>query len=472
MSALAWRSKLASFRYNHLFTKKIFLNTSLYYSHYKLINKTSHSFVNNENTIENELFEMQYSSNINDFGIISDLDIYQSKNYHIKTGINAIRHNFLPGVKAINTKNSETGSESTASSGTNIYANEFRIYIENKLKIASRLRLNLGINASLFNVQKTNYHSLEPRASVIFIFTDKNSIKASYSQTQQYLHLLTNSGFGLPTDLWVPPTSKIKPQKAEQFAIGYYQKLPFNISLSAEAYYKKMKNLINYKENSTHFIESKDWDSKVLTNGLGKSYGFELFIQKEIKKMQVWLGYTFSKTSRQFTELNNGKEYSYKYDRTHDISLSVIYKINKNIDFTASWIYGTGNAVSLPIAVYSSTLFPPDIHGGTIEENNNPLAISKTYYRNNTEIFDYGDKNSQRLPSYHRLDINLSFYKKKKRGERTIKLGLYNAYNRRNPYYLTYVYDNDDQGNYNAKGEFRIVSLFPILPSISHSYNF
>jgi hypothetical protein len=381
---------------------------------------------------------------------------------------------FLSGPSSINFDDAGINSTNSKSDGTNIYANEYRFYVENNIKIGSKFKANIGVHSSLFNVQNTLYNSIEPRISGTYIFSGNNSVKASYTQTKQYLHLLTNSGFGLPSDLWVPPTSTIKPQQAQQFAAGFYQKLSGDITLSVETYYKELNNLIAYKENSSFFIESKEWDTKVLNNGEGTSYGIEFFFQKNTKKMQVWLGYTLSKTTRRFDLLNNGKEYSYKYDRTHDISLNIIYNINKKISVSANWVFGTGNAVSLPIAVYPSIMYPsPDNtfeYGG--EENDLSLPLGNIHYRNNTEIFEYGERNSQRLPAYHRLDINILMTKKKKRGERTFALGLYNVYSRRNPYYLTYAYNSDAFGNYNAKGEFRIVSLFPVLPSISYSFKF
>lgn len=469
ISNLSWGSNLVSLRHNYLFSKKVFLNTSLYYSYYKLLNSESSSFINKNDTSENQLFAISYSSDIRDFGIISDLDIYQSSGYHIKTGINGIRHYFLPGVKTY--KNNFNGSDNQHSTGEIIPATELRAYFENKIALNNKFKFNIGINASLFDVQNKFYYSAEPRISLLYKISSKNSLKMSYSLMKQYLHLLTNSSFGLPTDLWVPPTSKIAPQKSGQYTLGFFQNLPANITLNIEIYYKYMKNLIAYKDNTSYFIESKDWESKVLDNGKGKSYGFELFCSKEINKIQLQLAYTLSKTTRQFDELNNGKEYSYKYDRRHDIALSFIYDVNKKITISANWVYGTGNAVTLPIAVYPSTLFPPS-NIIESEDEGNSLPFSSIIYRNKTEIFAYGDRNAFRLPAYHRLDINIIFKKQKKRGVRQLIIGLYNAYNRKNPYYLTYAFSNDAFGDYNAKGEYHIVSLFPILPSLSYQFKF
>lgn len=471
LNSINWGSKLINLRYNYSFSKNTFLNTGVYYSQYHLNNNSSSIYSNKIDASENSSYILQYASNISDFGAFSNLDIYLSKNYYIKVGGNAILHNFLPGVKALNISNRNESVKDTTSSGVNIYANEYRIYVENNLIISSFFKANFGLNTSLFNVQGKFYNSIEPRIATTFIISKNSSIKASYTQTKQYLHLLTNSGLGLPTDLWVPPTSKISPQKAVQYVCGYYQKLPYSITLSIETYYKKMQDMIAYKQNSSYFIESKNWDTKVLKNGNGRSYGGELFFRKNTKKLQIWLGYTFSRTYRQFDELNNGKEYSYKYDRTHDIALSIIYNLNKNISISANWVYGTGNAVTLPTSVYPSVLYPP-VGDENFGEDESSFVLPIMMYRDKTELFDYGDRNSQRLPAYHRLDVSISMKKQKKHGERTFTLGLYNAYNRTNPYYLTFAYSSNNFSDYDARGEFRIVSLFPILPAVSYSFKF
>jgi len=473
ISKLIWGSKLINLRYNYVFSKNKFLNTNVYYSYYSLINNSYQQYTDKENTLNNSFYEINYSSEIGDLGLITNLDIYHSNNYHIKTGVNIIRHIFLPGIKSVKSEYAGKNISKQNSDGIKIPANELRVYFENNIKFFPELKFNIGINASLFNVQNTNYYSIEPRISGVYILSDKSSVKTSYAVMKQYLHLLTNAGFGLPTNLWVPPTSTIKPQKAGQYTLGFYQKLPLNIIISIETYYKKMKNMITYQDNTSFFIENKDWDTKIWKDGKGKSFGLEFLFQKTSENTQILLAYTLSKTTRQFNEINNGKEYSYKYDRRHDIAISYIYTVNKKITISANWIFSSGNAVTIPVAVYPSVLYPPSINEISSEdENYNPIPISQTTYRTKTEIFDYGERNSQRMPAYHRLDLNISFIKNKKKGKRFLSFSLYNAYSRRNPYYLIYAFDDNTFGNYNAKGEFKIISLFPILPSISYSFKF
>ena len=471
---LYWKNRLLNLRHSHIFSKNLFFNANLYYSYYNLTNNylSQLSSAAEGDTIE-QYNQLKYSSKINDFGLSLNLDYYINTQYFLKTGFNAVIHNFLPGIKthAFN----EEGNEVLDETGSReIMAKEFRYYIENHLKVSENLKFNGGVNFSLFHVEDTSYYSIEPRLSGIFIINSNNSVKAGYTHAQQYLHLLTNSNIGLPTDIWVPPTSKIAPQKARQYSVGYYTKMPAEISLSIEVYHKKISNLITYTDNTSYFIEDQNWDDKVYTEGNGKAYGAEISINKKTNKLNINFAYTLSRSTRQFDEINKGKEYVYKYDRTHDISVNLTYKIKENITLSTNWVYGTGNALTLPVAVYPSVLYPPDRTGTSVYGDGLPISFpgQTTHYRDKTELFIFSEKNAYRLPAYHRLDINLTMTKQKKRGIRTFNIGLYNAYNHHNPYYLVYAYNSDASGNLDASGEFRTVSLFPVMPTISYSFKF
>jgi hypothetical protein len=471
---LYWKNRLLNLRHSHIFSKNLFFNANLYYSYYNLTNNylSQLSSAAEGDTIE-QYNQLKYSSKINDFGLSLNLDYYINTQYFLKTGFNAVIHNFLPGIKthAFN----EEGNEVLDETGSReIMAKEFRYYIENHLKASENLKFNGGVNFSLFHVEDTSYYSIEPRLSGIFIINSNNSVKAGYTHAQQYLHLLTNSNIGLPTDIWVPPTSKIAPQKARQYTVGYYTKMPAEISLSIEVYHKKISNLITYTDNTSYFIEDQNWDDKVYTEGNGKAYGAEISINKKTNRLNINFAYTLSRSTRQFDEINKGKEYVYKYDRTHDISVNLTYKIKENITLSTNWVYGTGNALTLPVAVYPSVLYPPDRTGWSFYGDGLPISFpgQTTHYRDKTELFIFSEKNAYRLPAYHRLDINLTMTKQKKRGIRTFNIGLYNAYNHHNPYYLVYAYNSDASGNLDASGEFRTVSLFPVMPTISYSFKF
>lgn len=250
----------------------------------------------------------------------------------------------------------------------------------------------------------------------------------------QFINLLTNSSVGLPTDLWVPSTDRIPPQQSQQGAAGLAYTHHTGIEISVEGYYKTMENLIEYKEGSSFFNSATGWEDKVEV-GKGSSYGAELFIQKKKGKFTGMFGYTLSWTNRTFANLNNGQTYPYKYDRRHDLKIAAIYTVSEKLEFSADWVYGTGNAITLPIGYYQGV-------------NGEDVAI-------------YGSRNGYRMPSYNRGDLAARFTKKKPRWERAWIVSVYNVYNRKNPFFI-----------YEVNGSFKQVSLFPIIPSITYQFKF
>jgi hypothetical protein len=265
----------------------------------------------------------------------------------------------------------------------------------------------------------------------------------------QYIHLLTNSTVGLPTDLWLPVTDSVKPQHSVQCAIGSAFTIKHGYDISVEAYYKKMENLIEYKEGASFMTISEDWQRKI-EMGKGWSYGFEFLFRKAAGKTTGWIGYTLAWTNRKFDAISEGKIFPAKYDRRHDISLVVTHKFNEKVDMGLSWVFGSGNTVTLPTEKYSA-------------------VQNETYYGFYNEIEYFGARNNFRMPSYHRLDVSFNFRKQKKWGKRTWTIGAYNAYNRKNPFFI-YI-DQDSQQNA-VKKVVRQISLFPIIPSISYQFEF
>jgi hypothetical protein len=281
----------------------------------------------------------------------------------------------------------------------------------------------------------------------------------------QYVHLLSTSGVGLPTDLWVPATDLVKPQNSQQVAVGMAKDFEKqNFSLTVEGYYKAMNNIIGYKEGASFLaiqesdegLESISWEENV-TSGKGTSYGAEVLLQRKQGRLTGWAGYTLSWTTQQFDELNNGKKFFARYDRRHDISLVGVYELKENITLSATWVYGTGNAITLPISTYQ-----------TKELSNVSSPSRNNFYRaNGTE---YTDRNAFRMRAYHRADIGVQVMKQKKRGVRTWEFSVYNSYNRQNPFY--YFIGPEEQFNPDSKQVLKQVSLFPILPSVSWNFKF
>lgn len=449
-AGLRWGNITSALRWNHIFTPKLFSNTTLTYSRYRFDISEEYRYEYLSDTSDQVLVDQglaKYLSGIEDFAAKIDFDYLPSPQHGIRFGANAIHHTFRPGALNYQYDDESYGeSLDTLLGAQETRAIEFAAYVEDDIEISRRLKVNAGVHFSGFSVNDELYTSVQPRIAGRYLLNDQTSLKASYVQMAQFIHLLTNSGIGLPTDLWVPATERVKPQTAQQFALGGAYNWNSSYEISLEGYYKTMDNLISYEEGASFIEVNQDWQDKV-TVGEGRSYGAELLVQKKQGRTTGWLGYTLSWTDRQFPELNFGKRFPYKYDRRHDIGLAVVHEWKENVDLSFSWVFGTGNAISLPTAKYSGM---PRDH----------------YYSNN--IYYYGDRNSYRMSAYHRLDASITFHKKTRWGERSWVFGVYNAYNRRNPFYL-YI---DESGEYGQEGQFKQVSLFPVIPSFSYRFNF
>lgn len=446
---LKWGNGIAALRWNYLITPKLFSNTTLTFSKYNFVvgfhekdEQTSSSGT------ESQEFSFEYLSGIRDYSAKIDFDYTPHPNHYVKFGTGYTYHTFTPGV---NTFKQELGGAveiDTSFGAAEINAGEFWAYLEDDYKITTRLKANVGVHFSGFMVNEKTYLSVQPRASVRFMLNENSSLKASYAQMAQFLHLLTNTGIGLPTDLWVPPTDTIEPQYSSQIALGYAQTIAKKYELSVEGYYKKMTNLIEYKDGASFFGNQESWEDKIEV-GEGVAYGAEFLIEKKIGKTSGWIGYTLSWSNRTFENLNFGETFPYRYDRRHDIGVAITHKFNEKIDIGVVWVYGTGNAVSLGTERYMSY-----------------DAAFQGYYWRNQEIEHIDSRNGYRMPSYHRLDVGVNLHKKRSKWERTWSFGVYNMYNRQNPFYLYFSYDE--------AGDRRLtqISLFPLMPSFSYSFKF
>ena len=392
---------------------------------------------------------LTYLSGIEDWSGNVDFDYVPTPNHYIKFGVGNTYHTFRPGVNQV--KSNEAASNiDTAFGSQNQYAHEASAYIEDDFKIGELLKFNVGLHASAFFVNKESYYYLQPRFSGRYLLDETMSVKASYARMAQFLHLLTNTSIGLPTDLWVPATDKIAPQTSDQVAIGFAKTVRKQYEVSIEGYYKWMNNLIEYKDGASFFGNETDWQEKV-ESGKGWSYGGEILVEKKQGKTTGWIGYTLSWTNRQFEEINFGEVFPYKYDRRHDIGVAVTHKFDtykdrkgrdKWIDVGLVFVYGTGNATTLGLERYNS------VQSGF----------------NGEEVVHIEGRNNYRMPNYHRLDLGVNIHTEKKRGERTWSFGLYNAYSRQNPFYLYFGFENNQR-------VLKQISLFPILPSLVITLN-
>ncbi len=455
---IPWGNSTATLRYNHLFSDRMFMNASLIFNEYQFEFGGSQSE-----------FELKLASGIRDVGGKIDFDYYSGFNHHFKAGINYTRHKFTP-----NQVSGKTGDTEFKPNNALIkYAHEAGIYLQDDFDLTDWLKINAGLRYSWFaqigpfwqysydlNQEKTDSSyfgsgdivtssgGLEPRLNMRFQLSKTSSIKSSVVRSFQYIHLVTNNGTTLPTDLWIPSTLLVDPQEAWQYSLGYFRNFKDNaMEASVEVYYKSMKNQLEYRPGYTPTNFTKDQELDLVT-GNGEAYGAEFFFQKTKGKLTGWVGYTLSWTWRKFPALNNGERYPAKYDRRHDLSVVATYEYNKKWKFSSVFVFGSGNAVTLPTNFYF------------IEMQATP---------------EYSKLNDYRLFPYHRLDISAIYTpkpKKQRRWRSSWAFAIYNLYSRQNPYFL-YV---DSRGNIGqgtgVDVKVKQVSIFPILPSITYNFSF
>ncbi|CAG5005419.1 hypothetical protein DYBT9275_03578 [Dyadobacter sp. CECT 9275] len=461
-AGLDWGNATATLRWNHLLNQKLFVNTSFIFSNFRF---GVDSYSNDSDASSTDEFSLRYDSRIRDLGVKADFDFYPSTKHAVKFGGQATFHRFVPSALAISGSFIDDPIKRSVKPVSTV---ETGLYIEDTWQPLDILKINAGFRVSSFETETKTYVRPEPRFSAALRLARDFSFKASYAQMNQYVHLLSNTGLGLPTDLWVPTTDKVKPQQSQQVAVGFAKDLDRPaLTLTLEGYYKDMTHILNYKEGSSFLSVSGEnanelsWENNV-TAGRGWSYGTEFLIQKKAGRLSGWIGYTLSWTLWKFPELNFGKTFYPRYDRRHDLSIVGIYEINKRITLSATWVYGTGNALTLPVSRYSgisdSFTTITNAEGKTVINWNGP------------KVTEYGEKNSYRAEPYHRMDVAIQFHKKKKRHERTWEFGLYNAYNRRNPFF----YDIEEKKKENGASQnvLKRYSLFPVLPSFSYNFKF
>ena len=459
---LSWGNATGTLRWNHLFSQKLFSNLSLIYSNYRFQISSD-----GKNSRGEDNFSLRYNSGIRDFSLKYDLDFYPSPTHSLRFGGQSIYHRFTP--SAVVLKNADINQLSL--NAENIDVLESGVYAEDTWRPTNRWRINGGLRLSYFQQKAVAYVRPEPRLSAAYTLRPDLSVKASYALMNQYVHLLSNTGIGLPTDLWVPTTDRVKPQQSHQVAIGVAKDFPRGFALTVEGYHKTMSNIINYKEGASFLLiddptsaENVRWEDNV-TAGRGWSYGAEFLLQKKAGRFSGWTGYTLSWTQWQFAELNGGRPFYPRYDRRHDVSVVGIYELSKRITLSGTWVYGTGNALTVPVGRYS-TYQPSSV----ASFSNSGLIQNVFQQRGNAE--DYGtQKNTFRAEPYHRFDVGIQFHKQKKHHERTWEFSLYNAYNRRNPFFYQIESVYQGQNKPQRTGLFRY-SVFPVVPAFSYNFKF
>lgn len=452
---IPWGNSTATLRWNHVFNRKLFANTTIVYNDYNFAFGATQ-----------QDFTLNLASGIRDLTGKIDIDFYPSPAHKMKFGGIFTKHRFTPNILTGNQGDTrlEPNNESKK------YALESGVYVQDDWAISDRLQASAGLRFSSFSQigpykifqtdedgnkldstvygkGKTvkNYGGLEPRLTLRYIIDEATSIKASAGRNLQYIHLVSNAGSTLPTDLWVPSTYRVRPQISWQYAAGLFRNFNNNMfETSVEFYYKSMHNQIEYGEGYTPSL--KDPESEFVF-GKGWSYGTELFFNKTRGRLTGWLGYTLSYTWRKFPGLNDGEKYPAKFDRRHDLSLVSMYQINPKWKVSGVFVYGTGNATTLPERFY--------VVSGVLTQ-------------------EYGKINTYRLPAYHRLDLSATLTPNRKPGqkwEQSWVFSIYNVYSRLNPYFIYF-----DQEGSALSGELKIqpkqVSLFPVIPAVTWNFKF
>jgi len=457
---MRWGNLTSTARWNHLFSNKLFSNTSLIFSRYDYSLGVPSSSAD----------QFDWTSQISDYNFKQDFSWYLNSSNKLTLGFNVIYHHFEPGQVS-----ASQGSYFTDIKLTNFNALDNSLYISDEQTIGPKLSLRYGLRYSYFqqigegkvtqyqNPDAPNkkeitgvkeyssgqlippgYHNLEPRLAIKYVLTPESSLKASYNRMAQNLHLISNTNSPTPLDIWLPSNTYIKPLIANQVGLGYFRNLKNNMfETSAEVYYKKMKNVIDYIDGAQLFL-NENLETELL-RGSGYAYGLELYAKKQQGRLTGWLSYTLSKSMRQIPGINSGNPYPSSYDRTHNVSVVGSYELTQHLNFSTTWVFATGNPTSYPIAKY-------DIQGNTM------------YY--------YADRNSNRIPDYHRLDVSMTYDFKKndrRKFKQSLNFSIYNVYARRNAYSVTFRQNED---NPNVSDATRLSIIGSMIPSITYNFNF
>ena len=445
---LNWGNVTATTRWNHVFSDKIFSNTSLIFNQY------SYNF-----NVGVGNLTMKVLSEIKDWNIKEDLHYYLNSNNTIKVGFNSIYHTFVP-----------SKVDSTVffrvKSMDNRYALENAFYISNEQTIISHFKATYGlrysmlssigpgtiytydqvsdvIDSAVFKKGKifNTYGGFEPRLLLNYVLNDSVSVKASYARTRQYIHLLSNTTSTTPFDLWVPSNINILPEIADQYTLGYFRNFSNNMyETSVEFYYKTLQNQIDYRNGSNLILNNKVESQLVFGRGFG--YGAEFLIRKKYGNLTGWVSYTLSKTKRQFNDINNGNTFLAKQDRPNNLAIVGMYELSPRVTFSATWIYISGNVVTFP---------------------------SGRYYVDGNIVPYYTGRNGYRMPDYHRLDVGLTLHKKKSnKFESDWNFSIYNVYARANAYAINFQPDPKDP----TKTQAIQLSLFRIVPAVTYNFKF
>ncbi len=447
--AFDWGNVIGSLRWNHLIGNKLFVNTTATYSRFRVNihyeGADSMLLLKPLVLLGRSINVGRYNSSIEERGLRTDIDYVPAPGHYIRVGAVGALRRFRPGAIVYNERNEGNFSQANAP----LAAGEFSLYAEDEWHLHSRWRFHYGIHWAHWWVEGRRYQSVQPRLQVQWQANRTLDIHAAYSRMAQFLHLLSNSDIGLPTDLWVPSTGNINPEQSNQFELGIEWCFAPGFLLEVEAYHKQMRHLLAFTEGAAVL---NDWQQNV-TPGEGKAYGTEYMLQYRSKRTTAWVSYALAYATRRFERVNLGREFPFKYDRRHDLKVAAAYRLKSWCWLSANWILSSGFAYSLPLKEFTFQ----------IPGQPSPPVI----------VPDFGTKNRYRMPWYHRLDLSAYFHWRSRRLGHSIQLGVYNAYNRLNPlYYNIRARLENENDQIVITRQFVQVQLIPLMPSLGYSVQF
>ncbi|HPS13525.1 MAG TPA: TonB-dependent receptor plug domain-containing protein [Prolixibacteraceae bacterium] len=453
-----WGNFTTSLRWNKTIGKKLFLNTTFLFSQYSFISDLRNRTDEKSSDTLTSQTHYQSLSKVRDYGVYADFDYFISSTNHMVFGAKITHHDFIPGSLAITYEDNE-GANYSFNQGTNEKALEFNTYVEERLCLFKKWKINAGIHHSLYKVGDTHFSSIQPRIRSALEF-DRWALKCSGGYMVQPIHNLVNNTYGLTVDIWVPSEANIRPATSLQFDVGadwFFNKI---YTLSADGYWRKMNHILTYQKGETFFRMYEDWTHKVIS-GSGESYGIELMVRKTEGETTGWAGYTWSVSNQRFRLLNNGNPFPSPYDRRHYFTISVNHRFSEKVQLSGNWIFATGEPITVSTTAYDGDSF----YGGNALEVEYMATITKKISSPNQIVY-YQSLNQYRLPSYHRLDIGVDLQKKKNKGTRIWSFSVYNVYCRNNPVMVSI--EEDENGDLVLKN----ANPFTFFPSVSYRFIF
>lgn len=447
---LQWGNATTAIHWNYRLSPKLFVNITGVYSRSRssFNYKKEEQFLNEGEIMRLTSVERYNRSIIDDAGYRLEFDYRPGASQHIRMGSNYLFHAFHPQSRILNEySGNEMQVDTLRNSSYHFYrGHEFTLFTEDDIALGREWRLNIGMHYTMFKVTDKTYHEVEPRAAIRYLLNEHTALKLSYTEMSQFMHLLSSTYLNFPTDYWVPSTSNIHPMRSRQFAAGLYMRLPYQVNLSVEGFYKTMNHILEYDGKNQLAPSVYNWEADV-KRGKGRAYGVELALSRHVLKTSMNFSYTLSWSKRKFDDIYRGW-YANKFDNRHKINISVRHQLTQQIEAYAAWNYHSGNKITVPSQYIESPALP-GINGKKPGQ------------------WVYEEPNNATLPAYHRLDLGVNFRKVTKRGfERIWNISIYNAYCRMNVLYAKV--DDLSAGKFTSKA----TGVFPIIPSFSYTLKF